>query len=260
MNNDAWTHKPIAEMETIWGGSYVRARGELEVTSFGFGIMQLPPNFDMMPAHAHTFDGQEEVYLPLAGSGEIVLGDEHVDIDSDTVVRVGPDVSRKLISGPDGLRVLVVGGVPGQPYSSFEPLEVGAPEPNPAELPGVKAAASLESSSDDWSVLQLSRMDELVYDNGVRKFHSAGKALGTGAFGISVIDFTSEAGDDAYPLHDHAKDGQTEVYLVESGSGTLVVDDERIEVGADEMVAVGPEVNRQWIPGDNGMRLIALGA
>lgn len=260
MKKDAYTHKPVAEMETIWGGSYVRARGELGVTSFGFGITQLPPNFDLMPPHVHTFDGQEEVYITIGGSGEIVLGEEHVAIDTETLVRVGPDVLRTLISGPEGLRVLVAGGVPGKPYESFAPLELGEPDPNPAELPGIIAAASHEESSDDWSVVRLNEMEEFVYAGEARTFYAAGKALGAGAFGVSVLDFNAAPGDATYPLHNHAGDGQVEVYFVERGSGELVVGEERIAVGANEMVAVGAELDRQWLGGSEPYRLVALGA
>lgn len=43
-------------------------------------------------------------------------GDESLPLDGDHVVRCSPGANRTLRSGPDGLRVLCVGGVPGAPY------------------------------------------------------------------------------------------------------------------------------------------------
>ena len=42
--------------------------------------------------------------------------DERVRLDADHVVAVGPEVDRTLTSGPDGARVLCIGGAPGKPY------------------------------------------------------------------------------------------------------------------------------------------------
>lgn len=257
-----YVHKPIDAMETIWRGSYTRARGELDVTAFGLGVMQLPPDYDRIPPHTHSFDGQEEVYLPLAGSGQIVIGDEAVAIDPQIAVRVGPTAGRRITSGPDGLRVLIVGGTPGQAYEPFEPLELGAPEPEPAELPGIKAHADAAAPRDDadFAATQFSAMEH-VYDNskGVT-LRSLRRELGVTAFGIAVIDIEPTGDENPYPLHDHEKDGQTEVYVVQRGSGTLLVDDETVDVRAGEMIAVPPEISRQWSAGPDGLRLVAIGA
>jgi hypothetical protein len=36
----------------------------------------------------------------------------------DHAVRVGPEVKRKVLPGPDGLRLLVIGARPGQAYEA----------------------------------------------------------------------------------------------------------------------------------------------
>jgi mannose-6-phosphate isomerase-like protein (cupin superfamily) len=256
-------HKSIDTMETIWRGSYVRARGELAVTAFGLGVTNLPAGFDRMPPHVHTFDGQEEVYIPLSGAGEIELGERRVAIDPETAVRVGPSASRRLVTAAQPLHVLIVGGTPGQAYQPFAPLELGAPEPEPAELPGLRAMATVDEtqlSDDDFDVLNLAQM-ERVYRNleGVT-FRAVGRELGVSAFGIAVLDLDHRDGESAYPLHDHADDGQTEVYVVQRGSGTLVVGDERVEAVTGDMISVGPEPQRQWFAGPDGLRLISIGA
>ena len=124
----SFTAKRIDEMEGIYGGSFKRARAELGVHAFGFQVIDLPPNLTGYPEHDHSVDGQEEVYVALRGSGEIEIDGERVAIDPDTMVRVGPGTSRKLLPGDDGLRVLVIGGVPGEVYEPKPMTELGGPE------------------------------------------------------------------------------------------------------------------------------------
>ena len=40
------TVKSIEEMESIWGGSFVRARASLGASSFGMNIWNIPPNWE----------------------------------------------------------------------------------------------------------------------------------------------------------------------------------------------------------------------
>jgi mannose-6-phosphate isomerase-like protein (cupin superfamily) len=111
-----YTAKRIEEMEASFGGGFVKARAELGVTSFGIQVIQLPANSGDYPEHDHVEDGQEEVYLPLAGSGWLDIEGERVDLEKDVLVRVGPSAKRKLYAGPDGLRVLALGAAPGHVY------------------------------------------------------------------------------------------------------------------------------------------------
>jgi mannose-6-phosphate isomerase-like protein (cupin superfamily) len=112
--------KKIDDMETAFGGGMRLARAALGVTSFGMQIEEFPPNFDQYPEHSHDEDGQEEVYLVLRGSAEIEIDGERIAMDPDTIVRVGPGVSRRIFSGPEGVRILALGGVPGAAYEAPE--------------------------------------------------------------------------------------------------------------------------------------------
>lgn len=248
----------IDQMETIWGGSFVRARGSLGVKAFGLGVMQLPPNYDKIPHHVHLHDAQEEVYLPLKGSGWLDVAGERVAIDPDVAVRVGPDVSRAPISGPDGLQLLIVGSTPAKAYEPFALMEPGAPEPDPAELPGVTGAQGHESG-DDWTVAKISEIEPMGAFEGVT-FRQLRAALDATAFGINVVELADREGESDYPPHAHAEDGQTEVYVVTRGKGLLMVDGNSTEVSAGDMVAVEPQAERQWIAGDGGMAMVAIGA
>ncbi|MGO9320750.1 MAG: hypothetical protein ACLQBY_08130 [Solirubrobacteraceae bacterium] len=120
-----YTAKKIDEMEAAYGGGFVKARAELGVTSFGIQVIQLPADSDDYPEHDHVDDGQEEVYLALAGSGWIDVEGQRVDLDRDMLVRVGAASRRKVHSGPEGLRVLVLGACPGEPYKIKPFSELG---------------------------------------------------------------------------------------------------------------------------------------
>lgn len=121
--------KRISEMEATAGGGMRRARAELGVTAFGMQIEEFPPDFDRYPEHSHSEDGQEEVYVVLSGSAEIDIEGERFALDPDTIVRVGPGTNRRLFAGPQGVRVLALGGVPGSVYEPPEFSKLAAADP-----------------------------------------------------------------------------------------------------------------------------------
>src|SRR5262249_16633212 len=55
-------------------------------------------------------------------------------------------------------------------------------------------------------------------------FKPVGRVLGVTAFGVNMEQYSQ--GHDQYPDHDHANDGQEEVYYVISGEATLTIDGE----------------------------------
>lgn len=111
-----YTAKRIEEMEASFGGAFKKVRAELGVTSFGVQVIDMPPNIDQYPEHDHAESGQEEVFGVLRGSGRITIGDEEVALEPDVFVRVGPEDTRKIYSGPEGLRLIALGGTPGKAY------------------------------------------------------------------------------------------------------------------------------------------------
>ncbi len=120
-----YTAKRINEMEAGFGGGFVKVRAELGVTAFGMQIIQLPPDYSDYPEHDHAESGQEEVFVVLSGSGWMDVEGERVELDPETLVRVGAETKRKVFSGPQGLRMLATGGCPGEAYkvSSVTELE-----------------------------------------------------------------------------------------------------------------------------------------
>ena len=111
------------------GDAFKLARASLGVTSFGMQIISMPPNSgEFYPNHDHLHDGQEEVYVVLDGGGAIAIDGEQVALAPDMAVRVAPDSKRQLLPGEDGMRVLIVGGVPGRPYEAPSFSEPKPPE------------------------------------------------------------------------------------------------------------------------------------
>ena len=65
----------------------------------------------------------------MRGSGEIEIDGERFPLDGDHMARVGPQTKRKVLPGPDGVRVVVLGGVPGQAYQAPDITKLGEPDP-----------------------------------------------------------------------------------------------------------------------------------
>jgi uncharacterized cupin superfamily protein len=107
----------IDELPSLWDGFARLVRPGLGLSAFGANVMNLPPDY-ATKSHDESASGQEELYVCLAGSGTVVLDDDGTELalDGDRLAAVGPGVSRTLKSGPQGLRVLIVGGTPGSAY------------------------------------------------------------------------------------------------------------------------------------------------
>ena len=128
-----YTAKKIDDMEAIYGGGFKRARAELGVESFGMQVIDMPPNFENYPEHDHAESGVEEVYVVLRGSAELNVDGERVQIDPDTVIRVGAGSKRKITPGDQGVRLLALGGTPGNAYQPPEITQLGNPDPSLAQ-------------------------------------------------------------------------------------------------------------------------------
>jgi mannose-6-phosphate isomerase-like protein (cupin superfamily) len=121
-----YTAKRISEMETGFGGGFVKARAELGVSAFGMQVIQMPPGYGEYPEHDHAESGQEEVYAVLSGSGWMDVEGERVEMEPETLIRVAPEARRKVHAGPQGIRMLIVGGCPGEAYKVAAGTELTA--------------------------------------------------------------------------------------------------------------------------------------
>lgn len=114
------TIKREDELETNFGGSFKLLRHGLGMSSFGAQILQMPPNADGYPVHDHGEDGQEECYVVLEGDVELTAGDETHTLEPGVYARIGSGQDRKLVPGDNGVKLLVIGGVPGKAYEIAE--------------------------------------------------------------------------------------------------------------------------------------------
>jgi mannose-6-phosphate isomerase-like protein (cupin superfamily) len=110
-----YSGRSIDELPTLWDGFAKLVRLGLEISAFGANIMDLPANYSTT-AHDESESGQQELYVALSGSGSVDVEGIGLPLDADHLVRVDAGTARVLSSGPDGLRVLCIGGVPGAPY------------------------------------------------------------------------------------------------------------------------------------------------
>jgi mannose-6-phosphate isomerase-like protein (cupin superfamily) len=134
-----YTVKHFDEMEPILGGFLLRARAGLGASSFGMQVLQMSPEAgDFYPNHDHADTGMEEVYVVLSGEAdfEIEGESERVHAVPETAIRVGPATHRKIHPGPEGVRILALGGIPGGVYEPPPFTELGGPEPvaDPARI------------------------------------------------------------------------------------------------------------------------------
>ena len=105
----------------------------------------------------------------------------------------------------------------------------------------------------DYTVKKIDEM-EAVYLGGFKRVRAE---LGVESFGIQIIDIPPNF--ENYPEHDHAGDGQEEVYMTLRGGGELEIEGERHPLDEDHAARVGPGVTRKVWPGDDGIRLLIIG-
>ncbi len=101
------------------------ARKHLGSRDLGVSHWRYAPGFKATTGHRHR--EQEEAYLVISGSGQILLDGEVLDLGPWDLVRVAPEVLRALAAGPDGLEVVAVGG-PKPEGGDGEPGPVTWPE------------------------------------------------------------------------------------------------------------------------------------
>jgi hypothetical protein len=113
----------IDDLPDMWDGFMRMVRPGLGISAFGANVMNLPPDYTTR-SHNESRTGQEELYVRLAGAGWVVLDEsgERLPLDEEHLAAVGPGTSRALASGPEGLRVLIIGSTPGRGY---EPVSYG---------------------------------------------------------------------------------------------------------------------------------------
>ena len=83
-------------------------RGPMGARDIGVSHWRYAPGFRSPVGHRHR--EQEEAYLVIQGSGEILLDGEVSALRQWDLVRVSPAVVRAFAAGPDGMEIVAVGG------------------------------------------------------------------------------------------------------------------------------------------------------
>ena|SRR3989442_1599560 len=84
-----------------------------------------------------------------------------------------------------------------------------------------------------------------------------GRGLGVTAWGMNVLRLPPNW--PGYPDHDHAKEGQEEVYVLLQGSARLQAGGESWDLAPGTLARVGARQKRKIFPGAEGATILALG-
>lgn len=111
---DGYTHIDLNEVADAAPGNGFGDRWEarvareaLDARATGVALFRLHPGKRSPFAHRH--EAAEEIYVVLAGSGRMRLGDELIDVEPMSAIRVAPQTARAFEAGPDGLEFLALG-------------------------------------------------------------------------------------------------------------------------------------------------------
>ncbi len=105
-----------------------------------------------------------------------------------------------------------------------------------------------------YSVVDIEALEGEGPGGAVRKLR---RELGATAFGFNHFRLPPDA---TGREHDHADDGQEEVYVVLKGSGVMRVDDDEIELRPGIVVRVEGLATRVPIAGGEGLEFVTFGA
>jgi mannose-6-phosphate isomerase-like protein (cupin superfamily) len=111
---EGYTRINLTEVEDVAPGNGFGERWEarvarqaLDAEQTGLTHFRLKPGKRSPFVHRHR--QAEEIYLVLAGTGRVKLGEEILDIGPSEAIRVAPEVPRAFEAGPDGLELIAFG-------------------------------------------------------------------------------------------------------------------------------------------------------
>jgi mannose-6-phosphate isomerase-like protein (cupin superfamily) len=109
-----YTHKNLSEVKDAAPGfgfgemGQIRfAKDDLDAERTGITHLKLNPGTRMPFGHVH--EEAEEIYVVIAGSGQMKMGDEIVEIVELDAIRISPEIARGFAAGPEGISLLAVG-------------------------------------------------------------------------------------------------------------------------------------------------------
>jgi len=102
---------------------------------------------------------------------------------------------------------------------------------------------------------------QVIHKNDVEAKHDVFRPLTAelGVAGFKINQLELAAGKEG-PEHDHAGNGEEEVYAVIAGGGILRIDGEDVTLQPGHFVYCPPNARRQMIAGDEGLTWIGIGS
>jgi mannose-6-phosphate isomerase-like protein (cupin superfamily) len=115
----------VEDVPDIFGGQYPGAMRSCTVAlgaeSVAFTHRLMPPQSGGKGSYGHSHKTQEEIYYLISGRLEMKLGDEVLELEPGTVVRVGPSVVRSIWNeGPEDAVVVIVSTKVDDPIADTE--------------------------------------------------------------------------------------------------------------------------------------------
>ena len=114
-----YTSSRIDDLPSIWGGMCKLVRSGLGLSAFGANVLDIGPTTrrptTRSPRPARRSSTSCCTARPRCSSappGE----EESVELVPEVVARVAPEARRLFRTGPEGARLLIIGGAPGQVY------------------------------------------------------------------------------------------------------------------------------------------------
>ncbi len=96
------------EVDAQHGGVFKPLTASLGVGAFKINQLTLPAGAEG-PEHDHTGDGQDEVYVVIAGGGTLLAEGQEVELRPGNVVFCSPDARRQMRAGDEGLTWVGIG-------------------------------------------------------------------------------------------------------------------------------------------------------
>src|SRR5439155_20749771 len=78
----------------------------------GMSAIKMPPNWEHYPEHDHAADNEEELYIPIEGSGTLYVEGQSYPIERGVLIPVGAATKRKIVPGPEGMTLLALSDRP----------------------------------------------------------------------------------------------------------------------------------------------------
>ena len=98
------TIKKLDEMERYTGPfqkgqDFFFAGKSLGLSKIGVNAIRMPPHWEHYPEHDHAADNEEELYIPLEGSGTLLAEGQSYPMKRGVLIRVGRPPSARLCLG-----------------------------------------------------------------------------------------------------------------------------------------------------------------